>query len=231
MRPYQERGLSWLHFLSRLGLGGVLADDMGLGKTAQTLSLLLAERERDDAAHPTLLVCPMSLVSNWQKEAEKFAPSLRVYVHHGGGRLREDELADRVEDCDLVLTTYGTALRDLSALRDLTWSRVVCDEAQAIKNSGTRQAQAVRAIPARTRIALTGTPVENHLAELWSIMDFANPGLLGPAKTFRRRYQEPIEVRQTKTPPPRSSAPPARSCCAASRPTRRSSPTCRRSWR
>ncbi len=184
LRPYQERGLSWLHFLSRLGLGGVLADDMGLGKTAQTLSLLLAERERDDAAHPTLLVCPMSLVCNWQKEAEKFAPSLRVYVHHGGGRLREDELAARVEDCDLVLTTYGTALRDLSALRDLTWSRVVCDEAQAIKNSGTRQAQAVRAIPARTRLALTGTPVENHLAELWSIMDFANPGLLGPAKTL-----------------------------------------------
>ena len=198
LRPYQERGLSWLHFLSRLGLGGVLADDMGLGKTAQTLSLLLAERDGDGAAHqhPTLLVCPMSLVSNWQKEAEKFAPSLKVYVHHGGGRLREDDLAARVKDSDLVLTTYGTALRDLAALRDLTWSRVVCDEAQAIKNSGTRQAQAVRAIPARTRLALTGTPVENHLAELWSIMDFCNPGLLGPAKTFRRRYQEPIEVRQ-----------------------------------
>jgi superfamily II DNA or RNA helicase len=173
-----------------------IAGGMLCHNTAQTLSLLLAEREGADAAHPTLLVCPMSLVSNWQKEAERFAPSLKVYVHHGGGRLREDELNARVEDSDLVLTTYGTALRDLAALRDLTWSRVVCDEAQAIKNSGTRQAQAVRAIPARTRLALTGTPVENHLAELWSIMDFCNPGLLGPAKTFRRRYQEPIEVRQ-----------------------------------
>ncbi|MFC7274396.1 DEAD/DEAH box helicase [Paractinoplanes rhizophilus] len=187
LRPYQERGLSWLSFLSRLGLGGILADDMGLGKTAQTLSLLLASR----AEKPTLLVCPMSLVSNWQKEAARFAPSIRVYVHHGGSRRRE-----AITDADLVITTYGTAVRDLSTLQLTTWERVVCDEAQAIKNSGTRQAQAVRAIKARTRIALTGTPVENHLAELWSIMDFANPGLLGPAKRFRRRFQEPIEVRR-----------------------------------
>jgi SNF2 family DNA or RNA helicase len=197
LRPYQERGLSWLHFLARLGLGGILADDMGLGKTAQTLSLLLAERA--DAAErplPTLLICPMSLVSNWQKETERFAPSLRVYVHHGGTRKREDELLAAVAEADLVLTTYGTALRDLPALRDIAWGRVACDEAQAIKNSGTRQSQAVRAIPARTRLALTGTPVENHLAELWSIMEFCNPGLLGPAKRFRRRFQEPIEVRQ-----------------------------------
>ncbi|MEV0713828.1 DEAD/DEAH box helicase [Asanoa sp. NPDC050611] len=190
LRPYQERGLSWLDFLTRLGIGGILADDMGLGKTAQTLSLLVSERERG-AVGATLLVCPMSLVSNWRKEAEKFAPSLDVYVHHGATR----EVA-RLADADLVITTYGTALRDLAALQAVEWGRVVCDEAQAIKNSGTRQSQAVRAIPARTRLALTGTPVENHLAELWSIMDFANPGLLGPAKIFRRRYQEPIEVRQ-----------------------------------
>jgi SNF2 family DNA or RNA helicase len=209
LRPYQERGLSWLHFLAKLGLGGILADDMGLGKTAQTLSLLLAERagggvstERADGATgggvilPTLLICPMSLVTNWQKEAARFAPSLRVYVHHGGTRKRETELLAAVADADLVVTTYGTALRDLAALRDIAWERVVCDEAQAIKNSGTRQAQAVRAVPARTRLALTGTPVENHLAELWSIMEFCNPGLLGPAKRFRRRFQEPIEVRQ-----------------------------------
>ncbi|SNT57088.1 intein C-terminal splicing region/intein N-terminal splicing region [Asanoa hainanensis] len=165
--------------------GGMLCHN-----TAQTLSLLLAERERG-AVGSTLLVCPMSLVSNWRKEAEKFAPSLDVYVHHGATRD-----AARLGKADLVITTYGTALRDLEALRAVEWGRVVCDEAQAIKNSGTRQSQAVRAIPARTRLALTGTPVENHLAELWSIMDFANPGLLGPAKTFRRRYQEPIEVRQ-----------------------------------
>ncbi len=186
LRPYQERGLSWLAFLSRLGLGGILADDMGLGKTAQTLALLLS------APGPTLLICPMSLVENWRKEALRFAPSLRVYVHHGGSR-RRTSLAD---DADLVITTYGTALRDLGELRSVEWARVVCDEAQAIKNSGTRQAQAVRAIPARTRLALTGTPVENHLAELWSIMEFCNPGLLGPFARFRRRYQEPIESRQ-----------------------------------
>jgi SNF2 family DNA or RNA helicase len=199
LRPYQERGLSWLHFLARLGLGGILADDMGLGKTAQTLSLLLAERtgaQGADPVLPTLLICPMSLVSNWQKEAERFAPSLRVYIHHGGTRKRDDEFLAAIAEADLVITTYGTALRDLPALRDIAWGRVVCDEAQAIKNSGTRQSQAVRAIPARTRLALTGTPVENHLAELWSIMEFCNPGLLGPAKRFRRRFQEPIEVRQ-----------------------------------
>jgi SNF2 family DNA or RNA helicase len=186
LRPYQERGLSWLHFLSRLGLGGILADDMGLGKTAQTLSLLLTDQKG-----PTLLICPMSLVSNWQKEAARFAPGIRVYVHHGGSRRRE-----AITDVDLVITTYGTAVRDLSTLQQTSWERVVCDEAQAIKNSGTRQSQAVRALTARTKFALTGTPVENHLAELWSIMDFCNPGLLGPAKHFRRRFQEPIEVRQ-----------------------------------
>ncbi|MCW2881729.1 MAG: helicase [Sphaerisporangium sp.] len=194
LRPYQERGLSWLSFLSRVGLGGILADDMGLGKTAQTLSLLLEERTGGTVA-PTLLVCPMSLVSNWQKEAARFAPSLRVYVHHGGTRKRDDELVTVVEDADLVITTYGTALRDAGVLARFGWGRVVCDEAQAIKNSAARQAQAVRSIPARTRLALTGTPVENHLAELWSIMEFCNPGLLGPAKRFRERYQEPIEAR------------------------------------
>jgi predicted regulator of Ras-like GTPase activity (Roadblock/LC7/MglB family) len=191
LRPYQERGLSWLAFLARLGLGGVLADDMGLGKTAQTLSLLLTERAEGAAPAPTLLICPMSLISNWQKEAARFAPSLRVGVHHGSTRRR-----DGLGDADLVLTTYGTAVRDLAVLQQIRWERVVCDEAQAIKNSGTRQARAVRALNARTRLALTGTPVENHLAELWSIMDFCNPGLLGPVKKFRRRFQEPIEVRQ-----------------------------------
>ncbi|HEX8345948.1 MAG TPA: SNF2-related protein [Actinoplanes sp.] len=201
LRPYQERGLSWLSFLAGLGLGGILADDMGLGKTAQTLSLLLAERKGRNSADghavsaPTLLICPMSLVSNWQKEAARFAPTLRVYVHHGGSRRRDEEFLAAVGAADLVITTYGTALRDLAVLRTIGWGRVACDEAQAIKNSGTRQAQAVRAIPARTRLALTGTPVENHLAELWSIMEFCNPGLLGPAKRFRRRFQEPIEAR------------------------------------
>ncbi|MEV0596264.1 DEAD/DEAH box helicase [Nonomuraea cavernae] len=187
LRPYQERGLAWLSFLSELGLGGVLADDMGLGKTVTTLALLVHEA----AETPTLLVCPMSLVGNWQREAARFAPALRVYVHHGGGRD-----AAEIAAADLVITTYGTAQRDLEALRQVEWRRVVCDEAQAIKNSGTLQARAVRAIPAPTRLALTGTPVENHLAELWSIMEFANPGLLGSRQRFRSRFQEPIEARQ-----------------------------------
>ncbi|GGS71378.1 DEAD/DEAH box helicase [Nonomuraea spiralis] len=187
LRPYQERGLAWLSFLSELGLGGVLADDMGLGKTITTLALLVHER----AATPTLLVCPMSLVGNWQREAARFAPGLRVHVHHGAGR---DPA--RFADADLVITTYGTAHRDLAALREHEWRRVVCDEAQAIKNSGTLQARAVRSIPTDTRLALTGTPVENHLAELWSIMEFANPGLLGPRSRFRTRFQEPIEAHQ-----------------------------------
>ncbi|MBG0817997.1 DEAD/DEAH box helicase [Planomonospora sp. ID82291] len=193
LRPYQERGLSWLGFMSGLGLGAVLADDMGLGKTAQTLALLLDERAGGARPEPTLLVCPMSLLGNWQKEAARFAPSLDVYTHHGPARLRGDELTDRVARADLVLTTYGTALRDRAALAGPAWARVVCDEAQAIKNSAARQAQAVRSLPARSRLALTGTPVENHLAELWSIMEFCNPGLLGSAKAFRERYQEPIE--------------------------------------
>ncbi|SNS15682.1 Superfamily II DNA or RNA helicase, SNF2 family [Streptosporangium subroseum] len=197
LRPYQERGLSWLSFLSGLGLGGILADDMGLGKTISTLSLLLSERESGPHS-PTLLVCPMSLIGNWQKEAARFAPSLRVYVHHGATRRREEELAAAVREADLVVTTYGTTLRDLGALAALEWGRVVCDEAQAIKNSSAQQSRAVRSIPARTRLALTGTPVENHLSELWSIMEFCNPGLLGPAKRFRRRYQDPIETPMTQ---------------------------------
>ncbi|MFI7447520.1 DEAD/DEAH box helicase [Nonomuraea sp. NPDC049714] len=191
LRPYQERGLAWLSFLSELGLGGVLADDMGLGKTVTTLALLVHERAGSARTEPTLLVCPMSLVGNWRREAARFAPELRVHVHHGSGRD-----VGEIDGADLVITTYGTAQRDLEALRGLRWRRVVCDEAQAIKNSSTLQARAVRAIPAGTRLALTGTPVENHLAELWSIMEFANPGLLGSRSRFRTRFQEPIEARQ-----------------------------------
>ncbi|MCW2912268.1 MAG: helZ, partial [Actinomycetia bacterium] len=194
LRPFQERGLSWLSFLEDLGLGGILADSMGLGKTAQTLALLTAERADGRHPKPTLLIGPMSLVGNWQRETAKFAPKLRVYVHHGSGRHRDEDLVEAVGQADLVLTTYGTAARDAEMLKAVEWGRVVCDEAQALKNSGTRQARAVRSIPARSRLALTGTPVENHLTELWSIMEFANPGLLGPRQSFRERYAVPIEA-------------------------------------
>jgi SNF2-related domain/SNF2 Helicase protein/Helicase conserved C-terminal domain len=193
LRPYQERGLAWLSFLGGLGLGAVLADDMGLGKTVQLLALVAATREGDPWNGPTLLVCPMSLVGNWQREAARFTPELRVHVHHGAERLAGDELAAALADAELVITTYGIALRDAAALRAVTWARVVCDEAQAIKNHATAQARAVRALPAAARIALTGTPVENQLSELWSIMEFANPGLLGSAKKFRERYAVPVE--------------------------------------
>jgi SNF2-related domain/SNF2 Helicase protein/Helicase conserved C-terminal domain len=190
LRPYQERGLSWLSFLGDLGLGGILADDMGLGKTIQLLSLVAAQAPQ---APPTLLVCPMSLVGNWQREAARFTPDLRVHVHHGADRLDGDSLAAALADADLVITSYGVATRDQAALSALTWARVACDEAQNIKNHATKQARAVRALPAATRIALTGTPVENRLSELWSIMEFTNPGLLGPAERFRESYAIPIE--------------------------------------
>ncbi|MFC0033432.1 DEAD/DEAH box helicase [Micromonospora chaiyaphumensis] len=190
LRPYQRRGLAWLAFLQSLGLGGILADDMGLGKTVQLLALLAGD---PPAAGATLLVCPMSLVGNWQREAAKFAPDLRIHVHHGAERARGEAFAAAVHGADLVLTTYSVAARDAYELAGIDWHRVVVDEAQAIKNASTRQAEAVRSLPARHRIAVTGTPVENRLADLWSIMQFANPGLLGPAATFRKKFAEPIE--------------------------------------
>jgi SNF2-related domain/SNF2 Helicase protein/Helicase conserved C-terminal domain len=197
LRPYQQRGLSWLSFLGRLGIGAVLADDMGLGKTVQLLSLLSSRAEDassgDESAGPTLLLCPMSLTGNWQREAERFTPGLAVHVHHGADRLAGGELAAALAGSDLVITTYQTAVRDLPALSQVRWARLVCDEAQAIKNHLSRQSKAVRALPAASRIALTGTPVENQLSELWSIMEFANPGMLGAEKAFRERYAVPIE--------------------------------------
>jgi SNF2 family DNA or RNA helicase len=193
LRPYQERGLSWLSFLGGLGLGGILADDMGLGKTIQLLSLIAVQPPGSKGPGPTLLVCPMSLVGNWQREAARFTPGLRVHVHHGADRLDGDDLAAALEGADLVITSYGVATRDRAALSTLTWARVVCDEAQNIKNHATQQARAVRALPAARRIALTGTPVENRLSDLWSIMEFTNPGLLGPAERFRADYAIPVE--------------------------------------
>ncbi|MFD5811650.1 DEAD/DEAH box helicase [Rhodococcus aetherivorans] len=193
LRPYQQRGLEWLAFMSGLGLGAVLADDMGLGKTVQVLALLAHERAGGDDVPPTLLVCPMSVVGNWQREAQRFVPGLRVHVHHGPARLRDAALAAAVADSDLVITTYALVARDVAPLRSLRWGRVVLDEAQHVKNAATAQSRATRAIPARHRVALTGTPVENRLEELRSILDFANPRLLGSPSTFRARFAVPIE--------------------------------------
>ncbi|MDV6305431.1 DEAD/DEAH box helicase [Rhodococcus cerastii] len=189
LRPYQQRGLDWLAFMSRLGLGAVLADDMGLGKTLQVLTLLAYEK----SSTPTLLVAPMSVVGNWQREAAKFTPALRVLVHHGPTRLRDEELDRAIAEHDLIVTTYALMAKDRAQLAEQTWRRVVLDEAQHIKNSGTVQAKAALAIPADHKLALTGTPVENRLDELRSILDFANPGMLGRPSDFRKRFSVPIE--------------------------------------
>lgn len=189
LRPYQQRGLDWLAFMSRLGLGAVLADDMGLGKTLQVLTLLAHE----NSATPTLLVAPMSVVGNWQREAAKFTPALRVLVHHGPRRLRDEALDRAIAEHDLIVTTYALMAKDRAQLAAQTWRRVVLDEAQHIKNAGTVQAKAALAIPADHKLALTGTPVENRLDELRSILDFANPGMLGRPSDFRKRFSVPIE--------------------------------------
>jgi SNF2 family DNA or RNA helicase len=191
LRPYQERGVGWLGFLGRLGLGACLADDMGLGKTAQVIAALL----NADGDGPTLVVCPVSVLGNWRSELERFAPELTVLVHHGPGRhIGYDEpFADRAASCDVVLTTYSLVARDAEELGALTWGRLVLDEAQAVKNPGAKQTRAVGRLRADRRIALTGTPVENSLSELWSIMHILNPGLLGSASAFRRRFAIPIE--------------------------------------
>jgi SNF2 family DNA or RNA helicase len=193
LRPYQQRGVSWLAFLSSLGLGACLADDMGLGKTIQMLAVEALHRAADPHAPPTLLLCPMSLVGNWEREAAKFAPALRVYAHHGRERLRGEQFRERLGEADLVVTTYATATRDIDELAACEWRCVVLDEAQAIKNALSRSAKAVKRLRAGHRVALTGTPVENRLAELWSLMDFLNPGMLGSSDVFRGRYAIPVE--------------------------------------
>ncbi len=206
LRPYQARGVAWLAFLASVGLGGCLADDMGLGKTPQLLALLAHERagrtrrtgRRKVASsrrwpNPTLLVCPMSIVGNWEREAARFAPGVRVHIHHGRDRLADEALPGELAAADLVITTYATAARDAELLAGVEWGRIALDEAQHIKNPQARTSRAIRSLPAPQRIALTGTPVENRLAELWSVMDFCNPGLLGPPKAFRSRFALPIE--------------------------------------
>lgn len=189
LRPYQHRGLSWLDFLTARGLGACLADDMGLGKTIQMLALLLRRR----GAGPSLLVCPTSLVGNWQREAARFAPDLRVGVHHGVDRRKKAAFAKWANQLDVVITTYALAARDEETLASVEYDAMVLDEAQNVKNPEARQAKAVRRIKARCRVALTGTPVENRLTDLWSIMDFLNPGILGSHDAFRRKFSVPIE--------------------------------------
>lgn len=189
LRAYQERGAGWLTFLGRLGLGACLADDMGLGKTAQLIATVLADRVEG----PTLVVCPVSVLGNWANELERFAPGLSVLVHHGPDRCRDDGFADAAKAHDVVLTTYALVVRDVEQLADTTFTRIVLDEAQQVKNPGTAQAKAVLRLRAGRRIALTGTPVENRLSELWALMHVLNPGLLGSMRSFKERFAGPIE--------------------------------------
>ena len=199
LRPYQERGLGWLAFLNRFDQGACLADDMGLGKTIQLLAFLQHLKSEQELKRPVLLVAPTSVLTNWKREAEAFTPELAVCEHYGPRRPSTPaSLKKALKDVDLVLTSYGLLQRDSELLDSQDWQGVVIDEAQAIKNPGAKQSQAARDLAragksSRFRIALTGTPVENRVSELWALMDFLNPKVLGEEDFFRQRYRMPIE--------------------------------------
>jgi hypothetical protein len=193
---FQESGHGWLRLLGDLGIGCVLADDMGLGKTVQAIAMFVSEREQfgRDALGPTLVVCPMSVARQWVHEVERFAPELRVHLHHGAHRLVGGEFVARAGDADVVVTSYDIATRDVETLQLVHWDRLLLDEAQDVKNPQTRRARSLRLVRARRRVAMTGTPIENHLGELWAIMDLLNPGLLGTREWFHRTFAEPIQL-------------------------------------
>ena len=193
LRQYQQLGYSWLAFLSRWGLGACLADDMGLGKTVQTLAALQRDCEQGNG-RPNLLVCPTSVINNWQREIARFTPDLAALVHHGPGRHQGDEFREQAEGHQVIITSYGTMNRDRELLASVPWRAVILDEAQNIKNPASQQASTARSIQADYRVALTGTPVENHVGDLWSIMQFLNPGLLGTQAEFKRNYFQPIQA-------------------------------------
>ncbi|MHC5676936.1 DEAD/DEAH box helicase [Nostoc sp.] len=193
LRPYQERGAAWLSFLERWGLGACLADDMGLGKTIQFIAFLLHLKEQDALENPTLLVCPTSVLGNWEREVNKFAPSLKILQYHGDKRPKGKAFLEAVKKHDLIVTSYSLLHRDIKSLQSVSWQIIVLDEAQNVKNPEAKQSKAVRQLSATFRIALTGTPVENRLQELWSILDFLNPGYLGNKQFFQRRFAMPIE--------------------------------------
>ncbi|MGE5655368.1 MAG: DEAD/DEAH box helicase [Actinomycetota bacterium] len=193
LRPYQARGVGWLAFLEKWGLGACLADDMGLGKTPQLIAFLLHLQEQNALEKPTLVVCPTSVLGNWEREVRKFGPTLKVFVHHGDKRAKGKAFATAIKGKDLIITSYPLVYRDAKELQSIKWQGVVVDEAQNIKNSEAKQSQAVRQLEASFKIALTGTPVENRLQELWSILEFLNPAYLGPRNFFQRRFAIPIE--------------------------------------
>ena len=194
--PFQERGHGWLRLLGDLRVGGILADDMGLGKTVQAIATLVSEREEAGAeVGPTLVVCPMSVAQQWVREIARFAPGLVVHLHHGPSRLADQAFVDAARSSDVVVTSYDVATRDVELLARVAWDRLLLDEAQDAKNPRTKRHRALRRIPRRRTLALTGTPIENRLGELWAIMDLVNPGLLGSREAFERSLARPIEAR------------------------------------
>ena len=196
LRPYQLRGVAWLTLLSGLGLGACLADDMGLGKTIQVIAYLLEKRRQSPAALPALIICPLSVVDNWRREFARFAPTLRVMLHHGADRLSRKRFGEMAAGQQVVLTTYALALRDKDDFLTVAWGDLILDEAQNIKNPFISQTAGIMQLSAPCRLALTGTPVENRLREFWSIMQFLNPGYLLPLPEFEETYSLPIERRK-----------------------------------
>ncbi|BBA34966.1 DNA/RNA helicase, superfamily II, SNF2 family [Methylocaldum marinum] len=194
LREYQKRGVAWLRLLERLGLCGCLADDMGLGKTIQVIARLVLEKEEEDCAGPNLLIVPTSVIGNWQKEIERFAPQLATHIHHGSGRTQDEQpFREECARSDVVITSYTLLRKDAGLFSAIRWRRVVLDEAQNIKNPVAAQTKAVLQLDAGYRLALTGTPVENRLLDLWSIFNFLNPGYLGKQAQFRKNYEQPIQ--------------------------------------
>ena len=193
LREYQKRGFYWLTFLRDHGIGACLADDMGLGKTIQSICLLLYERENKLTDKPTLIICPTSVVGNWEKEIEKFAPGLKTAIHHGNSRWSYENFSQEINKNEVVITTYALIVRDKNLFQKEEWAGIILDEAQNIKNSASKQTQHIKALKAEYKVALTGTPVENRLSDLWSIMDFLNSGYLYNWSTFRREFAVPIE--------------------------------------
>ncbi|WPF89097.1 DEAD/DEAH box helicase [Cyanobacterium aponinum AL20118] len=193
LRPYQELGFSWLYFLQKWNLGGCLADDMGLGKTIQLIAFILTLKEKKELNKPSLIVAPTSVLNNWAREIKKFAPSLNALIHHGDNRSKEKEFVKTSKKLDIIITSYSLVYRDFDTLNLVEWQGIILDEAQNIKNPQAKQTQAVHELNSEFRIALTGTPVENRLSELWSILEFLNPGYLGTQQFFQRRFTLPIE--------------------------------------
>ncbi|MEL6601976.1 MAG: DEAD/DEAH box helicase [Cyanobacteria bacterium J06614_10] len=199
LRAYQQRGVSWLSYLESLGLNGCLADDMGLGKTVQVIARLLQEAAQAEAAQvkrlpPTLLIAPTSVLGNWHRELQRFAPTLSATVHHGSDRTKQKKAFQKLcQTQDLIITSFALARRDSDLIGNITWHRIVLDEAQNIKNPKAAQTKAILKLSSRHRLALTGTPIENRLLDLWSIFNFLNPGYLGKESQFRKHFELPIQ--------------------------------------